>query len=157
MAGGFAVTKEPGTDPFASRFNQAGFGVLAFDYRCFGESGGRPRQVARMGEQLADWRAAIACAAGLQGAEPAKPAIWGFPAPAAMLSGSPRVTRAWLRQLHRRQMRVAWLPCATRPATSSRSRCCASPAAAFSMGSAAWLAGSPGSRRWPGSRERWPC
>jgi len=78
MAGGFAVTKEPGTDPFASRFNQAGFGVLAFDYRCFGESGGRPRQVARMGEQLADWRAAIACAAGLQGADPAKLAIWGF-------------------------------------------------------------------------------
>ena len=33
MAGGFAVTKEPGTHPFAKRFNEAGLTVLAFDYR----------------------------------------------------------------------------------------------------------------------------
>ena len=33
MAGGGGVTKEPGTDPFARRFNDAGFTVLAFDYR----------------------------------------------------------------------------------------------------------------------------
>lgn len=33
MAGGLAVTKEPGTDRFARRFNQAGYTVLAFDYR----------------------------------------------------------------------------------------------------------------------------
>jgi uncharacterized protein len=42
MAGGFAVTMEPGTGVFARRFHRAGFSVLAFDYRCFGESGGRP-------------------------------------------------------------------------------------------------------------------
>ena len=47
MTGGFAVTKEPGTDLFARRFNEAGFGVLAFDYRHLGESGGQPRQVQR--------------------------------------------------------------------------------------------------------------
>jgi fermentation-respiration switch protein FrsA (DUF1100 family) len=40
MAGGGAVTKEPGTDPFAKRFHEAGFSVLAFDYRRLGESGG---------------------------------------------------------------------------------------------------------------------
>ena len=45
MAGGGAVTKEPGTDLFAKRFNEAGFSVLAFDYRRLGGSGGRPRQV----------------------------------------------------------------------------------------------------------------
>jgi hypothetical protein len=28
MAGGLAVIKEPGTDPFAERFNRAGFTVL---------------------------------------------------------------------------------------------------------------------------------
>ncbi len=44
MAGGFAVTKEPGTDPFAKRLDDAGFAVLAFDYRRIGESGGQPRQ-----------------------------------------------------------------------------------------------------------------
>ena len=50
MAGGLAVTKEPGTDRFARRFHEAGFTVLAFDYRHLGESGGQPRQIARIGE-----------------------------------------------------------------------------------------------------------
>ena len=45
MAGGGGITKEPGTDRFAAAFNAAGFGVLAFDYSHFGESGGTPRQV----------------------------------------------------------------------------------------------------------------
>jgi predicted alpha/beta hydrolase len=62
MTGGFAVTKEPGTDRFAERFNAAGFSVLAFDYRNFGESAGEPRQVARIPGQLDDWRVAIAYA-----------------------------------------------------------------------------------------------
>ena len=59
MAGGGAVTKEPGTDRFARQFHEAGFTVLAFDYRRLGESGGQPRQIVRMGEQHADWHAAI--------------------------------------------------------------------------------------------------
>ena len=80
MTGGFAVTKEPGTDLFARRFNEAGFGVLAFDYRHLGESGGQPRLVQRIGEQLADWDAAIACARTLPGVDPARLAIWGFSA-----------------------------------------------------------------------------
>jgi fermentation-respiration switch protein FrsA (DUF1100 family) len=78
MAAGGAVTKEPGTDRFASRFHEAGFTVLAFDYRRLGESGGRPRQVVRVGEQLADWQAAIAFARTLPGVDPARLAIWGF-------------------------------------------------------------------------------
>jgi uncharacterized protein len=80
MTGGFAVTKEPGTDVFARRFNEAGFGVLAFDYRHLGESGGQPRQVQRVGEQLADWDAAIACARKLPGVDPPRLAIWSFSA-----------------------------------------------------------------------------
>jgi pimeloyl-ACP methyl ester carboxylesterase len=80
MAGGFAVTKEPGTDPFAARFHDAGFSVLAFDYRRLGESGGQPRQVVRIAEQLADWDAAIGFAAGLPEVDPARLAIWGFSA-----------------------------------------------------------------------------
>jgi fermentation-respiration switch protein FrsA (DUF1100 family) len=78
MAGGFGVTKEPGTDRFAKRFNDAGFAVLAFDYRRLGESGGQPRQVARITEQLADWQAAIAFAPTLPGVDPARLAVWGF-------------------------------------------------------------------------------
>jgi alpha-beta hydrolase superfamily lysophospholipase len=78
MAGGFAVTKEPGTDLFARRFCDAGFAVLAFDYRRLGESGGQPRQVVRIREQLADWQAAIGFAATLPGVDPARLAVWGF-------------------------------------------------------------------------------
>jgi pimeloyl-ACP methyl ester carboxylesterase len=78
MAGGFAVTKEPGTDAFAARFHAAGFTVLAFDYRHLGESGGEPRQVAPIREQLADWDAAITHAATLPGVDPKRVAIWGF-------------------------------------------------------------------------------
>lgn len=80
MAGGFAVTKEPATDLFAARFNAAGFGVLAFDYRRLGASGGSPRQVVRVREQLADWQGALAYAATLPGVDPARIAAWGFSA-----------------------------------------------------------------------------
>jgi fermentation-respiration switch protein FrsA (DUF1100 family) len=78
MAGGLAVTKEPGTDLFAKVFNGAGYTVLAFDYRHMGESGGHPRQVARIHDQLADWDAAIAHAQTLPEVDPARIAIWGF-------------------------------------------------------------------------------
>ena len=78
MAGGFAVTVGPGTDRFARRFNTAGFTVLAFDYRHLGDSGGEPRQVVRVREQLADWRAAIDFAATLPGVDPTRLAVWGF-------------------------------------------------------------------------------
>src|ERR1700754_2930287 len=78
MAGGGGVNKEPGTDPFAKRFHDAGFSVLAFDYRRLGESGGLPRQFIRIKDQLADWQAAIAFASTLPGVDPARLAIWGF-------------------------------------------------------------------------------
>lgn len=78
MAAGGGITKEPGTDRFAARFNDAGFTVLAFDFRRLGESGGEPRQLVRVGEQLADWRAAITHAATLPGVDPARIALWAF-------------------------------------------------------------------------------
>lgn len=80
MAGGFAVTKEPGTDRFARQFNTAGFTVLAFDYRRLGESGGEPRQVVQIKDELADWDAAIGYAASLPHVEPSRIAVWGFSA-----------------------------------------------------------------------------
>jgi pimeloyl-ACP methyl ester carboxylesterase len=80
MAGGFAVTKEPATDKFARRFSDAGFTVLAFDYRRLGESGGQPRLVQPVGGLLADWQAAIEFARTLPGVTPDRLAIWGFSA-----------------------------------------------------------------------------
>jgi uncharacterized protein len=78
MAAGLAVTKEPGTDRFARRFHEAGFSVLAFDYRRFGESGGQPRQVARAADELADWQAAIEYATTLPEVELGRVALWGY-------------------------------------------------------------------------------
>src|SRR3954451_14357754 len=78
MAAGTGVTKEPGTDRFAERFVSAGFGVLAFDFRNFGESGGTPRQVARIADQLADWQAAVVFTRELPGVDPDRIALWGF-------------------------------------------------------------------------------
>jgi pimeloyl-ACP methyl ester carboxylesterase len=76
MAGGTGVTKEPATDRFAARFHEAGFSVLAFDFRGFGESAGEPRQVVRVREQLRDWEAAAAFARELP--EVTTVALWGF-------------------------------------------------------------------------------
>ena len=78
MAAGLAVTKEVGTDRFARAFARAGFTVLAFDYRRLGESGGHPRQIVRIREQLDDWRAALAFARRLPEVDPRRVAIWGF-------------------------------------------------------------------------------
>lgn len=78
MAGGTGVTKEPASDPFAPHFQSAGFSVLAFDFRRLGESGGSPRQVVRVDDQVDDYRAAIAFAATLAEVDPTRIAIWGF-------------------------------------------------------------------------------
>src|ERR1700733_10474987 len=80
MAGGFAVTKEPATDLFARRFHEAGFSVLAFDYRHLGESGGQPRQIVPMGKHHADWQAANEFAPTLPEVDDGRLAIWGFSA-----------------------------------------------------------------------------
>jgi fermentation-respiration switch protein FrsA (DUF1100 family) len=98
MAGGFAMSKEPGTDRFARRFQQAGFTVLAFDYRRLGESGGRPRQVVRVRDQLADWRAALAHAASLPSVDPKRLAAWAFSVSGGHIfpvaAGSPQLAAA---------------------------------------------------------------
>jgi fermentation-respiration switch protein FrsA (DUF1100 family) len=43
----------------AERFAGAGMAALTFDYRIFGESGGKPRQVIVIKGQRQDWRAAV--------------------------------------------------------------------------------------------------
>lgn len=80
MAAGLAVIKEVGTDPLAKRLHDAGYSVLAFDYRRVGESDGAPRQLVRFKDQLADFQAAVDFAATLPGVDADKIAIWGFSA-----------------------------------------------------------------------------
>ena len=77
MANGLAGTRASGLEPFAERFMAAGFDVLVFDYRFFGDSDGEPRQLLTVRHQLADWRAAVAFARALPGVDAERIALWG--------------------------------------------------------------------------------
>jgi uncharacterized protein len=77
MAHGLGGVREAGLAPYAERFAAAGMRVLVFDYRHFGASTGEPRQLLDIARQLDDWRAAIAYARSLRGADPGRVAVWG--------------------------------------------------------------------------------
>ncbi len=77
MAHGFAGTVDSGLIPFAERYAAAGLDVLAFDYRHFGASDGRPRQLLSIPGQHEDYRAAIAFARALEGVDPERIVLWG--------------------------------------------------------------------------------
>lgn len=77
MAHGFSATRRDGLEPYAERFAAAGYGVLLFDYRGFGDSGGGPRQVISIAGQQDDYRAAIRAAARTAWVDPARIALFG--------------------------------------------------------------------------------
>ncbi len=77
MAHGFGATKAGGLAAYAERFADAGYAVLVFDYRHFGDSGGAPRQLLSVRRQQADWRAAVVHARALDGVDPERIALWG--------------------------------------------------------------------------------
>ena len=58
MGNGFGGTRE-GLEPYAVRYQEAGFASLVFDYRHFGQSDGEPRQLLWIPYQLEDYAAAI--------------------------------------------------------------------------------------------------
>jgi hypothetical protein len=74
---GFCGTRAMRLDAFASGFADAGYVVLVFDYRHFGDSEGEPRQLLDIGRQHQDWHAAIAYARACPGVDPARIALWG--------------------------------------------------------------------------------
>jgi alpha-beta hydrolase superfamily lysophospholipase len=77
MAHFLGATREMGLDRFARRFNEAGYGVLVFDYRHLGASEGEPRQIVAFGRQQADWRAALDYVRTREDVDAAKVALWG--------------------------------------------------------------------------------
>jgi pimeloyl-ACP methyl ester carboxylesterase len=77
MAHGFGGTRDSGLLPFAEAFAEAGLDVLLFDYRCFGESGGEPRQLAWPSRHREDYRAAVEFARHLGGVDPDRIVLWG--------------------------------------------------------------------------------
>jgi len=77
MAHGFSATRELRLDAYAERFRAAGLGVLLFDYRHFGASGGEPRQLLDIRSQQADYRAAVGFARSLDWVDPDRVALFG--------------------------------------------------------------------------------
>lgn len=77
MAHGIGGTRDSGLLPFAEAFAEAGLDVLLFDYRCFGESSGEPRQFASPARHREDYRAAVDFARQLDEVDPARIVLWG--------------------------------------------------------------------------------
>lgn len=77
MGHGLGGTKAAGLEAYALRFQEAGFAVLAFDYRHLGESSGKPRQLVWIPYQNQDWAAAVEYVRGLEEIDPARIALWG--------------------------------------------------------------------------------
>lgn len=77
MANGTGGTKDMLLERYARRFQAAGMAVLSFDYRSFGSSEGRPRQLLWIPSQLEDYAAAVAYAGSLAQIDPKRIALWG--------------------------------------------------------------------------------
>ncbi|GAA4120878.1 alpha/beta fold hydrolase [Nocardioides fonticola] len=77
MAHGFAAIRVLRLDAYAERFAAAGYAVLVFDYRGWGDSAGQPRRVLNIRAQHRDWRAAVAYARSLDGVDATRLVLWG--------------------------------------------------------------------------------
>ena len=77
MAHGLAAIKEMRLDAYAERFSAAGYACLVFDYRYFGESDGRPRQLLDIGKQHRDWLSAIEFVRRQPNFDRKKIVLWG--------------------------------------------------------------------------------
>ncbi|OBH47619.1 alpha/beta hydrolase [Mycobacterium mantenii] len=77
MAHGFSGTKELRLPAYAERFCAAGIGVLLFDYRHFGASGGEPRELLDISRQQADFHSALSYARELDWVDPRRVGLFG--------------------------------------------------------------------------------
>ncbi|OZZ91289.1 alpha/beta hydrolase, partial [Klebsiella pneumoniae] len=59
MAHGFAGLRQFKLIQYAQRFAQAGYAVILFDYRYWGGSTGKPREMISINSQLEDWKTMI--------------------------------------------------------------------------------------------------
>ncbi len=77
MAHGFSAVKEMHLPNFAEKFEQAGFVVLVFDYRYFGDSEGEPRGRLIPAEQHEDYKNAITWVSQKPEVDRERIGVWG--------------------------------------------------------------------------------
>ncbi|MBM9460134.1 alpha/beta hydrolase [Nocardioides sp. zg-536] len=77
MGHGFGAVRALRLPAYAEHFAAAGYAVLTFDYRGFGDSAGEPRQVLDIKMQHDDWSAALDFARCLDGVDPNRLVAWG--------------------------------------------------------------------------------
>lgn len=77
MAHGFGGEREWGLPSFAEHFGARGMAVLLFDYRRFGDSDGKPRNLITPTGHVRDWLAAIGHVRTLDPVDSSRLALWG--------------------------------------------------------------------------------
>ncbi|AVV46676.1 alpha/beta hydrolase [Streptomyces sp. ID05-04B] len=77
MAHGFGGVRTVRLPAYAETFAAAGYAVVLFDYRYFGDSDGQPRQLLDIDSQLDDWRSAVKWARNLPGIDASRVVGWG--------------------------------------------------------------------------------
>ena len=78
MAPGFGAERTFGYPLVAERLAEAGYAVLLFDYRHFGDSEGEPRNLVDPAKQVADWRAAVSKVRDLDRVDGSRVILWGY-------------------------------------------------------------------------------
>ncbi|MEY2862718.1 MAG: hypothetical protein RLY58_425 [Pseudomonadota bacterium] len=77
MAHGFAAERKFGLPAFAEAFATAGYAVVLFDYRGFGGSTGKPRELVSPSHHLEDWRAVLNQVKKRKDIDVKKIVLWG--------------------------------------------------------------------------------
>lgn len=84
IAGGQTCVKEQMAERYAHRLAEHGYAGLAFDFRGFGESGGRPRDCESPGRKVEDLRCALSFLADRPTVDPGRLAALGIGAGATV-------------------------------------------------------------------------
>lgn len=77
MAHGFAGLRQFKLVQYAQRFAQAGYAVILFDYRNWGGSTGKPRELVSLSAQLDDWKTMIQYASNCKLIDNRRIVLWG--------------------------------------------------------------------------------
>ncbi len=77
MAHGLAGLRQFKLVQYAQRFAQAGYAVVLFDYRFWGGSTGRPRELVSIKHQLHDWRTMIEHISARKSVDRDRMVLWG--------------------------------------------------------------------------------